>query len=124
MGFSYFCGVKIQLFTRNCKLRTKKTSEELHHATCRAACEEFLTHIIHVWSHMLEENAIACTEIIESWFSVGCMEEAKARTFSVTGLEPLAFAALARESLSLEAAEMILLGTVEHLGQTVLAYIT
>ena len=73
---------------------------------------------------MLEKNLITGAEIIESRLSVGCFEEAEARTFAVARLEPEALAALAGEGLLLEPAEVVLLCTVEHLGQAVLAYIT
>ena len=96
-------------------------SEELHHAACGAACEKFLPHVVHVGSNVLEEDLIACTEIIEAWLAIGCLEETQARAFAVTCLEPLALAALAGKGFLLEAAEAVLLRPVKHLRQTVRA---
>ena len=72
---------------------------------------------------MLEEDAVAGTEVVESGLAVGCMKEAQAWTFSMTGLEPQAFAALTWQSLFLKPAEMVLLGAIEHLRQAILAYV-
>ena len=73
---------------------------------------------------MVEENLITCAKIVKSWFAIGCLEEAQTGTFSVTGFEPRAFAALAGESLLLQSAEAVLLGAIEHLRQAIRAYVT
>lgn len=73
---------------------------------------------------MLEENAVACTKIIEARFAVGCMEEAQSRTLPVTGFEPQTFAALTGKSFLLEPTEIVLRGAIEHLRQAVCAYVT
>ena len=99
-------------------------SEERHHAACRATGEKFLSHVVHIRSGVLEEDLIACTEIIEAWLAVGCLEETQARALAVTCLEPQALAALAGKSLLLQAAETVLLRSVKHLRQAVRAYVT
>ena len=107
-----------------CKLRTQKTSEESHNAACGTACKEFLPHIIHIGRNVLEEDAITGTKIIEAGLPVGSTEEPKTRAFSVTSLEPQAFAALARKGFPLHATEAVLFCSIEHLGQPVRAYVT
>ena len=63
----------------------------------------------------MEENLIACTEIVQTWLAIGCLLESESRTFAVTSLQPKALAALAREGFLLHSAEAVLLGAVEHL---------
>ena len=99
-------------------------SEEMHYAACGPSCKEFLAHVIHVWSHMLEENLVAGTKVVETRLAVGCVEEAQTGTFAVTGLEPGALSALAGERFLLHPAEAVLLRAVEHLRQSVRAYVT
>ena len=73
---------------------------------------------------MLEEDLIACTKVIETWFAVGCLEETEAWTLAVTGFEPQAFAALAGQGFLLQSAKAVLLRAIEHLRKSVRAYVT
>ena len=72
---------------------------------------------------MLEKNAIACTEVVQSRFSVGSFQETQTRTFTMTSLQPEALAALTGKGFLLESAEAILLGAIKHLRQAVCAYV-
>ena len=73
---------------------------------------------------MVEEYLITSAKIVKSWFAIGCLEEAQTGTFAVTGLEPGALSALAGERLFLHPTETVLLRAVEHLWQSVRAYVT
>ena len=98
--------------------------EKLHHIACRTACEEFLTHIIHIRSNVLEEDLIACAKIVKTWLAIGRLEEAQAGTLAVTSFEPPALTTLTGKGFLLHSAESVLLGAIEHLRQAVRAYVT
>ena len=127
VNFSSFCSIrrrKSTLFPSHSQENAKKISKFFHYGTCRPSGKEFLHHVVHIRGYMLEENAVTGTEIIESWFAIGCLEETQTRTFAVTGLKPLTLTTLARKCFLLQAAETILLGAVKHLWKTVCANVS
>ena len=60
----------------------------------------------------MEEDLIACTEIVETRLAIGRLLETQSRTFSMASLEPLALATLPWKRLFFHATEAVLLGAI------------
>ena len=93
----------------------------LHHIGGLALAGQLFGHEVHVGCHMVVKMPISLAEIVESGIAVAVVDEPVLGTLSVTGELNIALAALARQRLVLEQTEALLLGTVEHLDERLLA---
>ncbi len=85
----------------------------------RPVLYEFFSLAVHPRGYMGEELMVAGAEVVQARLSVGRAAEAVLGTFAVTGKEKRTLLALGRQLEALASAEGLLLGTIEHLYQSV-----
>jgi hypothetical protein len=77
----------------------------LHHSRRWPALQELAAHEFHVWSDMMKEPLVGRAEIVQSRLTVLGRHEAMFGALSVAGKADIAFAAIARQRITLGGAK-------------------
>src|SRR5260370_31519577 len=92
-------------------------AHKAHDICRRASGAEFRRHELHERIDVVEEVLVTRAEIVESGFTVGCVQESMLWTFSIASESHIAFAAHARKGVLLVEAKFLLLFGADHLRQ-------
>lgn len=91
----------------------------IHHIGRRTPVFQFISHEIHVRSHVLEIPVVSGAQIVQARFSVSRYRKPVFRALSVAGKEIFAHTALRRQFLKFVIAEFLLSVAVHHFYQGV-----